>query len=70
LRLARHGVLDALDFLRGLDLGLLPCLRGCGGLCVGVSCFLQKIYSSLRSFSKRLHHRTSKKAIRPCRIVH
>jgi hypothetical protein len=65
---ARHDVLDALDFLRGLDMGLQPCLMGCGALCVGVSGFPQKIHSNLRPFSKRLHHQTSKKAIRPCSI--
>jgi hypothetical protein len=32
LRLACHDVLDVLDFLRGLDLGLQPCFMGCGGL--------------------------------------
>jgi hypothetical protein len=47
----RHDVLDALDFLHGLDLGLQPCLMGCGVLYVGVSRFPQKIRSSLRPFS-------------------
>jgi hypothetical protein len=32
LRLACLDVLDVLDFLRGLDLGLQPCFMGCGGL--------------------------------------
>jgi hypothetical protein len=49
-------------------MGLQPCLMGCGALCVGVSGFPQKIHSNLRPFSKRLHHQTSKKAIRPCSI--
>jgi hypothetical protein len=62
----RHGLLDALNLLRGIDLGLKPCLMGCGGLGMCAIRFPQKIRSGLCSFSKGLHLQTSKKAIKPC----
>jgi hypothetical protein len=61
-----HSLLDALDILRGLDLGLQLRLLGCCDLYVRTSRFPQQIRPSLCSFSKRLHQQASKIAIRPC----
>jgi hypothetical protein len=41
LRLARHGLFDALDLLRSLDLGLQLRLTGRRGFCVHIGCFPQ-----------------------------
>jgi hypothetical protein len=54
VRLARHGLLDALDLARGRDLGLQLRLTSRGGLCVRVCCLPQETCPRLRPLSKRL----------------
>jgi hypothetical protein len=57
LRLTGHGLLHALDFPRGFDLGLLCSLAGCGDLGVCIGCFPRKTCPSLSSFGKRLQQK-------------
>jgi hypothetical protein len=51
LRLVNHDLFDALELLRGFDLGMQLSLAGRGGLCVRVGCFPKQTCPSLCLFT-------------------